>query len=107
MTLRRPHRSLRRYRTSRRPDIDRARRETLRHLLVESLEERRLLATGPTLVGIQPNGDEMLVAIRRSILVRSAVFVSRAADSIMNSAMATILSFNPVISAWETRRVKW
>jgi hypothetical protein len=41
--------------------LDRARRETLRHLIVESLEERRLLATAPLLVGVQPDGEEMLL----------------------------------------------
>ncbi len=61
MTLRRPHRSLRRCESLRRHDRDRARRETLRHLNVESLEERRLLATAPVLVGVQPDGEEMLL----------------------------------------------
>ena len=37
-----------------------ARRDALRHLQVEPLEERRLLASDLELVGIQPDGDEFL-----------------------------------------------
>jgi len=56
MTLRRPHRSLHHQRVLRQTDCDRARRETLRHLTVESLEPRRLLAVGPELLEIRVDG---------------------------------------------------
>lgn len=56
MTLRRPHRSLHHQRVLRQNDYNRARRETLRHLIVESLEPRRLLAVGPELLEIRVDG---------------------------------------------------
>ncbi len=39
---------------------DQARRETLRSLRVETLEERQLLAANLELVGLQPDGDEFI-----------------------------------------------
>lgn len=48
-------------RTNRRISSLRARRQTVRGLRVETLEDRRLLATGPQLVGIQPNTGELLL----------------------------------------------
>ena len=45
---------------SRRRNRLEARRRAMRNLQMESLEDRRLLATGPQLIAIQPNGDELL-----------------------------------------------
>lgn len=56
MTSRRPHRSLLHQRVQRQNDCERRRHETLRHLSVESLEPRRLLAVGPELLEIRIDG---------------------------------------------------
>ena len=53
-------RSLSRSNTLRFKRRDQARRETLRSLHVETLEERRLLAANLELVGLQPNGDAFI-----------------------------------------------
>ena len=61
MTVRRAHSALVRSKKFRQRQRADARNKAVRSLRVETLEERRLLATGPQLVGIQPNGDEFIV----------------------------------------------
>ncbi len=59
MAIRRSHK-LKKSRTNRRISSLRAQRRSERGLRIEPLEDRRLLATGPQLVGIQPNVGELL-----------------------------------------------
>lgn len=35
-------------------------KQRLRHMLLEQLEQRQLLAVGPQLIGIQPNSSDLL-----------------------------------------------
>ena len=60
MAIRRSHK-LKKSRTNRRISSLRAQRRNERGLRIETLEDRRLLATGPQLVGIQPNVGELLL----------------------------------------------
>lgn len=57
MSVRRTRPAAHRSRKSLRRSREKSRQ---RNLLVETLEPRRLLAVGPQLIGIQPNGDELL-----------------------------------------------
>ncbi len=59
MAIRRSHK-LKKSRTNRRISSLRAQRRSERGLRIETLEDRRLMAIGPQLVGIQPNIGELL-----------------------------------------------
>lgn len=45
--------------------LQKKRRESVRRTLLESLEQRQLMAVGPTLTGIQPNDGELLFDVRQ------------------------------------------
>ena len=61
MTFRRSRRTSQRSRSSRKSKtLGAMRKEIRRTMKIESLEERRLLAVGPQLIGIQPNDGELL-----------------------------------------------
>src|SRR6056297_3302035 len=45
--------------------LQQRKRETVRRVLLESLEQRQLLTTGPLLTGIQPNEGDLLFDVRQ------------------------------------------
>ena len=85
MIRRRPHRSLSQQRVLRRYDFDRKRHETLRHLNVESLEPRRLMAVGPELLEIRVDGRATENGDVRNDTFRELVFQFDT-DDIINPA---------------------